>query len=208
MPAQPVEDVGRIAIGREHRVEDLHDDTVLGDQRHPLVEPAAVELEGRQRQPRGEDEPVVADDRKRDLRPRGELLLLGERLRRDAGDASRERRELGSMVAKAARLRRAAARARQLVPARRNRLVGWAGLRVEVEDKPIGSQSGERDVSHRRREHDVRYPHSRQIVGRTIVDGYGQPCGQNVRVVGRLAGSVFHRRHLHWLDYSSTSLGT
>ena len=43
--------VGRIPVGRKHRVEHLHDHAVFGDEREALVERQAFDLECRQRQP-------------------------------------------------------------------------------------------------------------------------------------------------------------
>src|SRR5437870_2108825 len=113
---QPFEHLDRVSVRREDRVENLHDHPLLDDERQTLVEPAAVELEGWQGQGRCKDELVVADDRKRHLGSFCEFHLLGERLRRDAGETSPKGGKLSLMVAEAARLRCAAARSRNFVP--------------------------------------------------------------------------------------------
>src|SRR2546423_12700096 len=115
------------SVGREHRVEDRHDPAALGDEREPLVEGQPFDLEGRQVERAGQLEPLVGDDRERHPVPFRELDLVGEALRGEAGDARAEGRELGRVVAEAARLRRAAARARDVVPAGKHRPARLAG---------------------------------------------------------------------------------
>ena len=72
------------------------------------------------------------------MQPLGRFALIAGILRRkaiDLGDA--ERLQLGEMIAKAAGLRRAAARAGNIVPARRGIDAGHAGARIDV-DAPCG----------------------------------------------------------------------
>jgi hypothetical protein len=68
-----------------------------------------------------------------------EFALIGGVLGRETKNArDAEPLELAEMVAKAARLRRAAARSGNLVPALRQWLPGHAGARVDIDDRATG----------------------------------------------------------------------
>ena len=51
---QPRDDLGRVLVRREHRIEDLRDRARLDDERHPLVERQSLDVERRQPQRRAE----------------------------------------------------------------------------------------------------------------------------------------------------------
>ena len=120
MAAQPGDDLGGVLVGREDRIERLHDDAVVDDERHAFhsVMPEVVKV-GRCKRAR-KFQIRIGQDRKRQVQPLGGLALIVGILRRQAEDVSNaERLQFGKMVAKTARLRRAAARARNFVPSRR-----------------------------------------------------------------------------------------
>jgi hypothetical protein len=81
--------------------------------------------EGRQLSARGERELLVRQDRERQMQPLGRLALIVGRLGREAEELRDARAlQVGEVIAKAAGLRRAAARAGNAVPAGRRRLPG------------------------------------------------------------------------------------
>src|SRR5689334_2777664 len=82
----------------------------------------------------GERKFLIRKDDKWQMQPRHSFLLIGGVLRRQPvklRDA--KARELGEMIAEAARLRRAAARTRDLIPAGRRIDARNAGARVDVD---------------------------------------------------------------------------
>ena len=109
---QPGDDLCRVPVRREDRIEDLRDRARLDDERDPLVERHALDVERRQAAaPRRAAAPGSAITGIRDVVPLRELDLVVERLRREPRDARAELRQLRRVVAERARLRRAAARA-------------------------------------------------------------------------------------------------
>ena len=115
----------------------------------------------------------------------GELELVVERLCREPCDRRAELGELRCVVAKRARLRRAAARARELVPPGERRHARLAGAWVDVDD------GVRRDVDRplRRLEHDARHLHAGEVVGCAVVLGDGKVVGQRVRIECHRASS-------------------
>ena len=81
----------------------------------------------------------------------GELGLLLRRLRADADERRAVARELVARVAEGAALRRAAARARDVVPAVEQRLARHARARVDVDDEPLLRRLGEVELAAQRR---------------------------------------------------------
>ena len=89
--------------------------------------------EGRQVQRPGKRQLGIGQDRERQMQPLGGLALIIGVLGRQAEQVRHAQRfELGEMVAKAAGLRRAAARAGDVVPARRQIDARHAGARIDV----------------------------------------------------------------------------
>ena len=87
----------------------------------------------------------IGQHRERQVQPLDRLALIAGVLRRQAEELRHaEPLELGEMVAERARLRRAAARARDLVPAVGRRLPGHAGARIDV-DHRAAAQLGQID---------------------------------------------------------------
>jgi tetratricopeptide (TPR) repeat protein len=77
---QPGDDRGGVLVGREDRIEDLHDPAPLGDQREALVEPHAAQLEGRQPERVREPQARVGDDWVEEPEALGGLELVLDRL--------------------------------------------------------------------------------------------------------------------------------
>jgi len=75
---QPGDHVGGVPVGREDRVEDALDPGSPGDERDPAVEPHAGDLTCREAERLCQQQSGVGDERVRDVRAGGELLLLGE----------------------------------------------------------------------------------------------------------------------------------
>ena len=179
-------DVGRVPVRRKHRIEDLDDPARAGDQRQPPVERQPFDVEGRQPGIAGEVEPLVADDRKRHPVALGELELVLEALRAHAGDAHAQFGQLGVVVAEAARLRRAAARPGNLVPARQRSVSGPTRARIDVEHLEVADVDGALG----RRQHEIRQLGAREVVGSAVVDGNRQVLGQDIRIVDGHAASA------------------
>ncbi len=143
-------------------------------------------MEGRQVEGVPEAELGVGDDRERHRVPPGELDLVGQALRREAGDLGPEAAQLGGVVAKATGLGRAAACARDLVPARQERLPRPPRPRVDVEDAQAGAELGEVDRPGRRLEHEWGDRTPGQVAGGAVVDGDRQPVREDVGVDAHL----------------------
>ena len=114
----------------------------------------------------------------------GGLLLVVGVLRRQAenlGDA--ERLELGEMIAKAARLRRAAARAGDLIPARRRIDARHAGARIDVNHRAALELRQVHHAAAGRRQRDVRQLHAGQMPRPAVVLRRGNIGRQEVRIV-------------------------
>src|SRR5262249_13288243 len=121
--AKPSHHLFGVLVRREYRIERFGDDAVVDDERHALEHRQPGGREGRQLDRAREREVLVRKHRERQMQTLDRFALIGGVLRREAentGDA--ELLEFGEMVAKAARLRRAAARPRDLIPALRQRL--------------------------------------------------------------------------------------
>jgi hypothetical protein len=117
MLAQPRNDLGGILVRRKHRIEHLADDAVVDDKRHALEQRHAGNGERGELHGAGEGKPGIGEDRERQVQALGGLALIVGVLRREpeqVGNA--EPIELGEMVAKAAGLGGAAARAGNIVP--------------------------------------------------------------------------------------------
>src|SRR4029077_15678818 len=110
MRPEPAQDFIRALIGREDRVEDMLDAPVPDDQGDALHEPRAFHLEGWQAQGIAELELRIAQHREREVKALAHLLLVGRGLRAEAEDLGLKRRELRMVIAKTARLGRAAPR--------------------------------------------------------------------------------------------------
>src|SRR5580765_2939900 len=80
---EPCDDLLRVAIRREHRIEDLDDATSLGDECEPLVQHLAARLERREAERGAEPALRVRDHRERHVVALGELDLVVERLDRE-----------------------------------------------------------------------------------------------------------------------------
>jgi hypothetical protein len=129
---EPGGDLRCVLVRREDRVEDLDDPAVLRDEREPLVEPTAFELERRQAEGVGEPQLGVGRDGVGEVQALGSLPLVVERLCGEADDGGAERSQLFAAVPVPAGLRRAAAGAGRLVPGLRRLDSGPAGARVDV----------------------------------------------------------------------------
>ena len=87
-------------------------------------------------------------------------------------------------VAEGAALRRAAARARDVVPAVEQRLARHARARVDVDDEPLAGGPGEVELAAQRRgQGDGGNLGAGQVIGGAVVDRRGRFVGQ-ARVVG------------------------
>ena len=87
------------------------------------------------------------------------------------------------MIAEAAGLRRAAARAGDRVPAGRQRLPGPSGARIDIDD---GAALELRQIDLRaigRGERDVRKPHAREMTRGAVVLRHRQIVRQHIRIV-------------------------
>src|SRR5215472_901889 len=127
------------------------------------------------------------------MQPLRRLALIGGVLARqaiDLGDA--ERFELGKMIAKPARLRRAAARAGNVVPAGRRVDTGNAGARVDVKDGDALQLGQGHSRTGGRWQFDVRQAGAGEMPCAAIVDRYRQIRRQPSRIVR--SGSFSHRR--------------
>jgi hypothetical protein len=91
-----------VPVGREDRIERLHDHAVLGEEREPAQVGEAVELERRQPKRVAQPQLRIGDHRKRHPVSLGERDLLGERLPGEPGDARAQCRELGGVIAEPA----------------------------------------------------------------------------------------------------------
>jgi hypothetical protein len=78
----PGDDLVGVLVRREDGIERLRDRACLDDERDPLVERRALELERRQAKRAAEAQLRVRDDRVRDVVPLGELHLVVECLGR------------------------------------------------------------------------------------------------------------------------------
>src|SRR5205807_7127792 len=112
-----------------------------------------------------------------------ELALVVVALRAQSGDACAERRELGCTVAKGAGLRRAAARAGDLVPAGKQRLTWPARARVDVENEPLARELPQAHRPHGRLEREVEKRETGEMIGGAVVLGRAQALRQHVWVV-------------------------
>ena len=110
----------------------------------------------------------------------GELGLLLRRLRADADERRAVARELGLRVAEGAALRRAAARARDVVPALEQRHARHARARVDVDDDPLARGLREVDLAAQGRgQGDGGHLGAGQVIRGAVVDsGTGRFSGQ------------------------------
>src|SRR3989442_9714543 len=101
---EPGEDILGVPVGREHWIEDLADLAALGDEGEPLVQRLPLDFERGQPERGAEPELRIRDHRERHSIPLRELELVVEGLRAQPGHARAELCEVGSVVAKCARL--------------------------------------------------------------------------------------------------------
>ena len=121
------------------------------------------------------------------------LLLIGRVLRRQAehlGDA--ELLQFGEMIAEAAGLRRAAARAGDVVPAGRQIDAGHAGARIEVEHGAAFELGQIDGAAGGRRQRQVGQTHAGEMVGAAIVLRRRDIGRQDLRIMraGRFSHDV------------------
>jgi methylglutaconyl-CoA hydratase len=185
---QPVEDLFRVAIRREDRVEDMLDAPVVDDQRVAAMEHEALGLEGRQPQGVRQLELLVAQDREGQMESLGHLRLVGAVLGRQAEDPDTGGDQLGVTVAVGTCLRRAAAGTRDRIP-------GFDTAR-RILARPTRPRIGEHDGRRRARgieadERSVRCPqrdrwndHARQVVARPVIDRDREVGWQRLEFVG------------------------
>jgi hypothetical protein len=105
-----------VAVRWEDGVDDTFDRAVAQEQRGPLEQCHAVDLEGREPQRGREFEPLVGKQRVGQVQPLGGFLLVGSVLRGEAEYPRVGRLKSGVLVAERARLRGAAAGAGDRVP--------------------------------------------------------------------------------------------
>src|SRR5205823_10005064 len=99
-----------------------------------------------------------------------------------SGDAGAERRQLGLVVAKAARLRRAPARARDRVPLRSGRFTRLARAWIDVQHEPLLRELAQRHRPLRGLERELRQHLPEKVVGRAVVLRYRQIRRERVDV--------------------------
>ena len=136
-------------------------------------------VEGREGELVAQAQAGVGDHGVRHVVALRELELILERLRRETGDARAERRELLRMIAKGTRLRRAAPRAGNRVPAGERRLAGLPAPRVDVENL----ERGDVDRAVRRLEDQRRQHQPGQVIGSAVVLRHRQAGRQGVQIV-------------------------
>ena len=126
----------------------------------------------------------VRQDRERQVQPLDRLALIVGVLRRQPEQLrDAEPLQLGEMVAEAAGLRRAAARAGDGVPAVRQRLPGPAGARIDIDDRAAREprQIDRRAVGRRQRE--VGQLGAGQMARRAVVLRHRKIVRQHHRIV-------------------------
>ena len=180
---QPGEHVGGVPVGREDRVEHLRDAAALDDQREALDQGHALDLEGGQRERPREAEPLVAQQLERQVEPVHGLALVRGVLCAEAEHAGPAGGQLSVVVAERARLRRAAARARDLVPAPGRVLVGAARARVHVHDGLAGEPGQVHEATRGGGQRDRRHRQAGQVLAGAVVDRRREVSGQLVEVV-------------------------
>ena len=134
------------------------------------------------------------------MQPLDRLALIVGRLRRQSEQLRHaEPLQLGEMVAKAAGLRRAAARARDAVPAGRQRLPGPAGARIDVDHGPARqAATGSTCAPSVAGKREVRQLRPGEMARRAVVLRDRQIVGQDHRIVQNSA-IVILRIH-SWSD--------
>lgn len=123
-----------MAVRRKDRIEDMLHHALAADEREPFQEFHPIGDEGRQPQGARESEGFITEQRKRQMEPAMHLLLPRRGLGAEPADIRTERCQLCVMIAEAATLRSAAARPRDLIPARRQRDSGPSGHRIGIDD--------------------------------------------------------------------------
>ena len=169
-------------VGREHRVEDLLDVLPREDQREPLHEGHPLDVERRQPQRVHEGEIGVAEHLEGHVQPLDHLLLIFGGLRTEAEHLGAELLQVLVVIAKGARLRRAAAGAGNRVPSGQEGLARHSRARVAVDDDARRRHRREVDPAVAGRpELDLRHGQAGQMFARAVVDGHGQIRGQRLR---------------------------
>lgn len=106
MRRKPGQHLRRVGIRRKHRVEHVLDNAVADHQREALEQGHPIDGEGGRLERRGKAQVGVAQEGKRQVQARDELLLVGGVLGAQAEDGGAERTHLGVMITEPACFRR------------------------------------------------------------------------------------------------------
>ena len=157
-------------------------------QREALHERHALDVERRQPQRPHEGEIDVAQHLERHVQPLDHFLLVRGRLRAQAEHLRAERLQVLVMIAEAAGLGRAAARARNRVPARQEGLARHSRARIAVHDDARSAHRRQVDPAVASRPQlDLRHGHAGKMRAGPVVDGNGEVRGQWLRRVEHLS---------------------
>lgn len=189
MGAEPLDHLGRVLVGRKHRVEDFLDAALGEHQGQTLHEGHPLDVERRQPQCAGEDHVGITQHIERHVQSRDHLLLVLSRLRAQAEHVNPELAQLSVAIAEAARLRRAAACAGDCVPTGKQRFARPARARVAVhDDAGLGDLRQVDPAAAGGAKLDGRDVQARQMPARSIVDRYRQVRRERLRgIEDRLA---------------------
>ena len=171
MRLQPGDHFLGVLVGREHRIEHVFDAcrcATISVSRLISVMPSTVKV-GSLSALR-EREVLVAQHLERHLEALDHLLLIRRVLRADAEHLGVELRQILVMIAEAAGLRRAAARAGNVVPSLRQLAIGPAGHRIRVDHDARRGDLREVDPAvRRRRQLEIRQRHPLQMARAAVV---------------------------------------
>jgi hypothetical protein len=165
----PSHNVGRTLLRVSDGVEDFHDPSSAGDQRHPFVEGPSAGREGGHTRGVREASGRVRDESVSDSRPSCKLTLLRNRLYAEPGKRRAKFAEPSMPIAEGARLRRAPPRTWDQIPPGDWGIRETSAVRIEEQHEQVGGQLGEIDSAGGRVERQRREFGAHQVVARPVV---------------------------------------
>jgi hypothetical protein len=180
---QPARYFFGVFIGRKDRIENFFDFPVADDERQPLNQRHRLDLEGRDTKRSGESKISVAQQLEREVKPLRRLALILRRLCRETEDSRAERLQFFEMISERARLRRASARAGNLIPTLRRLDIGPAGARITVDHGSAAKSCQVHAAAGRRAQRNRRHAHAGEMIARAVVDGDRKILGNLENVV-------------------------
>ncbi len=162
----------------------MDDGAIVHHQDQAFEQRHAIELEAGQSQGALQSQPGVGKQRKRQVQPLdGFALVFAILCRKPEDPRHAQRLEFPEMIAEAAALGRAAARARDCVPAVRQRNARPAGARIDVNHGPAGQSRKIDRAAVGRRKRQIRRPHAGEVPGAAVIARHRQIRWKVQRIV-------------------------